>query len=148
MKKRAVQAGLAALEKSARHEGEKARQQEKNDDEDIGDRRGEIAAQFAFGDGLDVGEGIHFAASFAGVGQGDAAENFVQAALLGVQFLHLPAGGGGQDLAGQFAVVVRRLGINPRPDFALFLLDNGGPARVGHAGQPLHHLRARPPRAR
>src|SRR5580692_364681 len=51
--------GLAPIEESANHEGEKAIQQQKNDDENIGDRRGKIGAELALGDGLDIPRQIH-----------------------------------------------------------------------------------------
>src|SRR6267154_2938623 len=59
------QRGIVALEASTDHEGEKSRQQQTDDDEHISDRRGEIAREFALGDGPDVCPGAHFFSSFA-----------------------------------------------------------------------------------
>src|SRR5437660_5696158 len=54
------------LKETAQHEGEKAAQEQKYDDENIGDRRGEIAAHLPFGDGLNIRPGRrHFVASLA-----------------------------------------------------------------------------------
>ena len=142
MKKAAVQGGLAALEKAAGHEGEKSRQQQENDDEHIGDRRGKIAAQLPFGDGLDVGQGIHFAASFPVSGSVMLRKTSSRRPSSVCNSSTCQALAPRQDIAGQFAVLPLGLGINPRPHPAVFLLDDRGAARVGHAGKLLHQLRA------
>ncbi len=49
--------GLAALEEAADIEAERARQREKDDDEDVGERRGEVGRQFALGYDDDVAHG-------------------------------------------------------------------------------------------
>src|SRR5258708_24740144 len=59
------QRGILALEESADHEGEKSRQQQKDHNEHISDRRGKISREFPFGDGPDVCPGVHFFSSFA-----------------------------------------------------------------------------------
>jgi hypothetical protein len=57
--KKRVQIGLASFEKVPLHEREKSRQQQENHDEHISDRRGKVAAEFAFDDGFDVGKRVH-----------------------------------------------------------------------------------------
>src|SRR5665213_2792669 len=59
-----VQRSLAALKKSPGHESKKSCQEQEYDNKNVGDRRGKIAAQFALGDGLDIGKGIHLFTSF------------------------------------------------------------------------------------
>src|SRR5258705_13907134 len=59
VKKWTDQRGFAALKKTAHHEGEKATQQQKDDDENIRDGRRKIGAEFAFGDGSDIRPGVH-----------------------------------------------------------------------------------------
>src|SRR5580692_9434484 len=59
------QRGLALFKKATDHEGEKAIEQEKNDDENVGDGRGKIRQQFAPGDGFNVSERVHDFASRA-----------------------------------------------------------------------------------
>ena len=44
-----LQIGLAALEEAAEEEGERPGQRQEDDDEDIGERRREIAGQLAAG---------------------------------------------------------------------------------------------------
>ena len=53
------QRGFAALEEVADGEGEEAGEQQKDHEEDVGDRRREIAAQLALHDRFDVGPGVH-----------------------------------------------------------------------------------------
>ena len=52
-----AQGRLAPVEEGAEREGEEAREQEIDDDEDVGDRRSEVAGELAFGDRPDVGPG-------------------------------------------------------------------------------------------
>ncbi len=49
-----LQIGLAGIEEPAEIEGQRSRQREKDDDEDIGERRAEIAAELPFRDDEDV----------------------------------------------------------------------------------------------
>jgi hypothetical protein len=113
--KKEPSSGLAALKKPARHEGEKSRQQQENDDEDIGDRRGKISASSRLVMVLMLArEFISFSPLFQ-CQAGDAAEDFVQAAFLGVQFLDLPGAGRRQDVAGQVAVALSSLWDKPAP---------------------------------
>src|SRR5207244_3668105 len=53
--------GLSPFQKEPDHEGEKPHQEQKQNDEHKRHRRGEIAAQFPFGDGLDISPACHFA---------------------------------------------------------------------------------------
>src|SRR5229473_1518513 len=55
---------LAPLEESAQHERKKPAQKQENNDEHVGHRRGEITADLSFGNGPDIGPGIHFGPSF------------------------------------------------------------------------------------
>ncbi len=56
-----VETRLAHLEQIFLHgEGEKSGEGEKDDDENISERRREITGEFAFGDGFDVSERVHF----------------------------------------------------------------------------------------
>ena len=104
---------LPALEKAADHEGEKSGEEKEDDDENVGDRRGEVADDFALGDGQNVMERharrlawprmipsgpLAFPSWLrsygifpAGFRQRDAAEDFVEPAFFGVQFLDFPA---------------------------------------------------------
>src|SRR5450432_1714245 len=59
------QVRFAAIEKIGNHECEKSREQQKNHDENIRDRRRKIAGDFAFRDGHNIAKtvAVHFAAS-------------------------------------------------------------------------------------
>ena len=56
--------GLPAFEKARDHEGKKSGEQQKDDDENVGDRRGEVADYFSFGDGENVADRIGLPVGF------------------------------------------------------------------------------------
>src|SRR5580704_13141262 len=76
------------------------------------------------------------------VRQRDAAENLVQPAFLGVQFLDLPRTGGGEDVARKVSVAFVRGGIDARPDLSPLLFEYGRLARAGNLRETFRELRA------
>jgi hypothetical protein len=85
---------FAALEEFRHHEGEKAGEQKEDNDKDERYRRRKIAAQLALGDRpnrMKTSQRSRLLLPLCfGVGQGDAAENFIETALLHMQLLDLP----------------------------------------------------------
>ena len=73
-------------------ESEGAHREQKNHDEHIGDRGGEIGAEFALEDGdRPVScECFHSLSRALGIGCGDRPEDIVEAPRFGVEFAHVP----------------------------------------------------------
>src|SRR5205085_116835 len=63
--KKPVQGSLSPFQQEADHKGEESHQEQKQNDNHKSQRRGEIAAEFPFGDGLNVRPTAHGVASFA-----------------------------------------------------------------------------------
>src|SRR5579862_4069311 len=60
VEERTNEGSFPTLEKASHHKSEKAAEEQKDDNKNISERRGEIRREFAFGDGFDVSPGVHF----------------------------------------------------------------------------------------